>query len=89
MSSTTIDAVYEGGVFRPDAPPAVAEGTRVRLVVLTAEPDESPLEGSPDEVAAWLAEIAAMPMESAGREDVERFSGRDHDRILYGEGRAR
>ena len=37
---------------------------------------------SPAEI---IAAIAAQPMEAGGQE----FSGRDHDRILYGEGRAR
>jgi predicted DNA-binding antitoxin AbrB/MazE fold protein len=28
-----IQATYEGGVFKPDRPPALAESSRVRLVV--------------------------------------------------------
>lgn len=34
----------------------------------------------PEEVARWIAEIAALPMESPD----DGFSGRDHDTVLYG-----
>jgi hypothetical protein len=51
------------------------KGTRVAIIVITQEPTA---EGRiPADI---LAAIAALPMEIAGKE----FSGRDHDKILYG-----
>ena len=76
----TLEAVYENGVFRPTQPISLAEGTRVEVVVTANEPGSQPR--SPAEI---LAEIAALPIEGGG----EEFSGRDHDRILYGKKGAR
>jgi hypothetical protein len=51
------------------------KGTRVAIIVITQEPTA---EGRiPADI---LAAIDALPMEIAGKE----FSGRDHDKILYG-----
>jgi hypothetical protein len=52
-------------------------------VVLTIE-TEAPLR-SPERLIALLAEIAAMPAQSAD----DGFSGADHDKILYGSEGAR
>ncbi len=68
-------AVVEGGVLRPLAPITLQEGTRVELIIF--QPSNG-REGRPP--AEVLAEIAALPLEPGGQE----FSGRDHDRILYG-----
>ena len=80
--TTTIEAVYEGGNLRPLYPIALAEGQHVDVVILAHLTDErfkmSLNKKTPGEL---LAEIAAMPLEPSSVE----FSGRDHDKILYGE----
>ena len=71
----TISAVYENGVLILDEPLAVSDGVKVEIIVLPTEnkvPEKTPAE--------LLAEIAALPTEGNG----EKFSNRDHDRILYG-----
>ena len=74
--TTTVEAIYEQGVLRLIQPLSLAEGTRVDIIVITRE---SPAEGrTPADI---LAAIAALPMEVGG----EVFSGRDHDKILYGD----
>jgi predicted DNA-binding antitoxin AbrB/MazE fold protein len=78
--SITVDAIYENGVLRLKEPIPLAESASVRV---TIEPQTvAPASGNGDAqaTAAWLAQIAAMPMEPGG----EEFAGRDHDRILYG-----
>ena len=77
---TTVEAIYEHGVLRLMEPIALPDGTRVEVTVTAKEPVRE--ERTPAEI---LAAIAAMPMEASG----EEFSGRDHDRILYGEKGAR
>ncbi len=72
----TISAVYENGTLILDKPLAVSEGVKVQVIVLT------PQEKTPAEI---LAELAELPIE--GKTD--EFSGRDHDKILYGENGAR
>ena len=82
--SHTIPAIYDAGVFRPLEPVDLAEGTQVQVQVPTAEPL---VELSPEElahqqaaIAEFLAEMEAIPDE--GPDD--GFSGRDHDKVLYG-----
>ncbi len=70
--SQTISAVYENGVLVLDEPLSISEGSKVEITV-TLLKKKSPAE--------LLAEIAALPLE--GKTD--KFSGRDHDKILYGE----
>jgi len=72
----TIDAIYEGGVFKPTRPIRLKEGTHVR--VLLEQHVQAP---DPRRAAQLLAEIASLPLEGPGG-----FSGRDHDQVLYGEG---
>jgi predicted DNA-binding antitoxin AbrB/MazE fold protein len=78
--STSVEAIYENGVFRPLQHVDLAEGARVEVIVITRE--SPPRKRTPAEI---VAEIAAMDVES----DPEGFSGRDHDKILYGERDAR
>ena len=73
--SQTISAVYENGTLILDKPLAIPNGTKVEILVLP--PKNKKREQTPAEL---LAEIAALPME--GKTD--KFSGRDHDKVLYG-----
>jgi predicted DNA-binding antitoxin AbrB/MazE fold protein len=66
-----IEAVYEKGVIRPLQPLELPEGARLDLIVITHEPETN---GNAAEI---LAEIAALPLESAG----DTFAGREHDSI--------
>lgn len=74
--SQTISAIYENGVLRPEKPLEVSEGAKVEIVVTILESKKQ--KRTPAEI---LAELAALPIE--GKTD--KFSGRDHDKILYGE----
>jgi hypothetical protein len=78
-------AIVEQGRLRPTVPLNLPEGTQVELVIVPAAP-QPPGEGwrDPERVRAALARIDAIPVEPG-----PEFSGRDHDRILYGEGGAR
>ncbi len=78
--STSITAVFEGGLLRPTAPLALAEGTRVSLILLGA--DQSTREGL--DAASILAGIAALPTVGG-----DARTSRDHDQVLYGETGAR
>ena len=74
--TTTVEAIYEQGVLRLIQPLSLEEGTRVEIIVIMQEPTA---EGrTPADI---LAAIAALPIEAGG----EEFSGRDHDKILYGD----
>ncbi len=77
--SQVISAVYENGKLILDEPLAVSEGVKVKIIIL---PLEERQEKTPAEI---LAELAALPLE--GKTD--KFSGRDHDKILYGDEGAR
>ena len=74
--SHTISAVYENGTLILEKPLAVSEGVKVQVIVLTPQEKTS---------AEILTELAALPIESK----TDKFSGRDHDEILYGEDGAR
>lgn len=70
----SIEAVYEEGVLRLSQPIPLAEGTRVEVIVISTE--AKPKVQSAKDI---LAKIASMPLEGSN----DRFSGRDHDSILY------
>jgi len=76
--SQTISAIYENGTLILDEPLPVSNGVKVEVIILPVK--NKALEKTPAEL---LAEIAALPMEGNG----EKFSNRDHDRILYGKER--
>jgi predicted DNA-binding antitoxin AbrB/MazE fold protein len=85
--SRTIPAIFDAGVFRPLQPVDLANGTQVEVQVPVGSSQEVTAELSPEELArqradieAFLAEMEALPLE--GPDD--GFSGRDHDKILYG-----
>jgi predicted DNA-binding antitoxin AbrB/MazE fold protein len=77
--TTTAAAIYENGVLRPLSPLPLAEGARVEVTV-TDEAATPPAPPDTRSLIDSLREIAALPMES----DLGPFSGRDHDRVLYG-----
>ncbi len=70
----TISAVYENGTLILEKPLAISEGSKVEILVVSKESHKR----TPAEI---LAELAALPLE--GKTD--KFSNRDHDKILYGE----
>jgi predicted DNA-binding antitoxin AbrB/MazE fold protein len=74
--TTRFSAVFENGLLRPTEPVSFAEGVLVELIVIMT--NEVAIPPIPAQI---LAEIAALPIELDG----ESFSGRDHDRVLYGE----
>jgi predicted DNA-binding antitoxin AbrB/MazE fold protein len=74
----TIQAIYEGGVFKPREPVALDEGAAVELTV-RADPPFVPAD--PAAVLKLVEEMAAMPLH--GPDD--GFSGADHDKVLYGD----
>ncbi len=77
-----VTAVVEQGRLRPTVPLDLPEGTEVQIIIVPSAPAEPPKpRRRPHEI---LAELAALPDEPG-----PEFSGRDHDRILYGEGGAR
>jgi predicted DNA-binding antitoxin AbrB/MazE fold protein len=82
----TIPAIFDAGVFRPLKPVDLAEGTHVEvqvpLSVAEAGGELSPEQLSRQRLAIeeMLAEIESLPIE----EPDDGFSGRDHDKVLYG-----
>lgn len=69
-----IEAIYEGGIIRPVTPLELPDGARLDVIVMTRESPKA--NGN---AARVLAEIAALPLESAS----DSFSARDHDSVLY------
>jgi predicted DNA-binding antitoxin AbrB/MazE fold protein len=76
IMTRTIEAVYERGVLRLKEPVALADGTIVEVTIRTAEPSAE--NKTPAEI---LSAIASLPVEGDG----QPFSGRDLDKIIYGE----
>jgi predicted DNA-binding antitoxin AbrB/MazE fold protein len=71
--TNTIEAVYEGGVFRPVRKIDLTDGTHVEVIIpSTASPRD------PKAAAARLAEIAA----EARRTGPPDSASRDHDESL-------
>lgn len=73
--SETISAIYENGTLILEKPLSVSEGSKVEVIIIAEEKSQRK---TPAEL---LAEIAALPGEG---KNGEKFSNRDHDRILYG-----
>jgi predicted DNA-binding antitoxin AbrB/MazE fold protein len=73
--TSTVQAVYEQGVFRPLTPLALPEGQEVEVIIVSEPRADS------QTAASLLAEIAALPIEGSG----DPFTSREHDRVLYGE----
>jgi predicted DNA-binding antitoxin AbrB/MazE fold protein len=72
----TIEAVYEGGVLRPQRPLALKEHTRVQVVIETHEPEAQV--GDPAEDFVGFIKDAPEGVALAA----------DHDRYLYGDRRS-
>ena len=71
---TTVDAIYEGGVFKPEKPVDLEEKTRVRLVIESTPPvDDTDPTGwkTADELIGCIKDGPREPL------------GRDHDGHLY------
>lgn len=79
--TTSTTAVFEAGVLRPMTPLVLAEGTRVKLIVIS---DERNGKQAGRVAARILADIAALPT-SGG----DARTSQDHDQVLYGEQGAR
>jgi predicted DNA-binding antitoxin AbrB/MazE fold protein len=77
--SDTVTAVYEHGTLVLDEPLSIPEGSKVEIAILTDEHAKA------RRSAEILARLSALPLE--GKTD--KFSGRDHDKVLYGEDRTR
>jgi predicted DNA-binding antitoxin AbrB/MazE fold protein len=85
--SRTIPAIFDAGVFRPLQPVDLADGTHVEVQVPTVPSNEPAADLTPEELARqraaieeMIAEIESLPIE----EPDDGFSGRDHEKILYG-----
>ena len=76
--TTTAAAIYEHGMLRPLVPLPLAEGARVEVTV--TDDASSSQEAAAGRASDLLREIAGLPVESGD----DAFSGRDHDRLLYG-----
>ena len=80
--TTTLKAKLKNGVFLPSQPVDWPEGEEV---IITRQSETAPIAlptvlPDPERAKRIVAEIIAMPLEGTG----EKFSGTDHDRILYG-----
>ncbi len=74
--SQRLKAIYRNGTLVLDQQLSIANGNEVSVVVIADNDDRAKAKRLEDK----LSEIAALPSEGKG----EKFSGRDHDRILYG-----
>jgi predicted DNA-binding antitoxin AbrB/MazE fold protein len=84
--SERITAVVEDGLLRPTEPLALPNGTRLDLTITGSSGAVASVSPMPpiETVKKIVAAIAAIPIEPG-----PQFSGRDHDRILYGANGAR
>jgi predicted DNA-binding antitoxin AbrB/MazE fold protein len=78
--TASIEAVYEKGVFRPKNPVDLTDGTVVEITIRT-KGGIIRCESSPEEVNRYLDGIATLYKPS---EPEDKFSGADHDEVLYG-----
>ena len=72
VMSHTIPAVYENGLIRPLEEVVLKEGEEVSVIIGNNDV-------SAEKARDILASIAALPLENPG----DRFSGADHDTVLY------
>jgi predicted DNA-binding antitoxin AbrB/MazE fold protein len=78
-----VDAVFDGGVFRPLTPVAIPNGLQVRLHI-----EERVAKDDADAKArrrAAMDEFLRLAVELPPEGPDDGFSGADHDRVLYGQ----
>jgi predicted DNA-binding antitoxin AbrB/MazE fold protein len=80
--TTTVKAIFEGGLLRPLTPLELREGEEVDMTVRSLQEAAAP---APEYIEQLLAELAAAYVPTG---QVETTSV-DHDKILYGEKGAR
>lgn len=77
--STTVDAIYENGVFRPEKPVELADKTKVHLVIEKVAPAPA---ADDDDPTGWKTIdrlIGFIKSEGGQKEPI----GRDHDKYIY------
>lgn len=82
MTETTIQAIYEGGVFRPTEPVALKEGERVRLNVV------SPVQPDPKSVLGFRSQFSPEQRDllrriADAKTDGERASAFQESLLLF------
>ena len=73
---STVEAVYQGGVFRPVYRPDLAEGERVRLI----------FEKAPKPRPNQILQLAAAVYEGADPDDLTDIEEMSRRRDLFGDG---
>ena len=82
--SKTFSAVYQDGVFRPEVPPDLPEGTSVRLTIVPP-PRPLPSDGqAPLTGQALLDRIKAIASKFNPSTDRPEVTSNNVDAILYG-----
>lgn len=76
MMPTTIEAVFQDGIFRPKTPVELPEGTTVQVTVLPTP--------APFDPAAVLARIQAAHAKFIKETDNPEVTSENVDQILYG-----
>lgn len=88
--ATLVEARYAKGVLTLVEPLDLQDGAAVQLLILAqanhegdaASADQDRVGISAEDARAWFEEVRQLPLEANDAGDT--FSGRDHDRILYG-----
>ncbi len=75
--STTVDAIYENGVFKPEQPVKLEEKTKVHLTIEKAEPAPA---ADDDDPTGWKTAEELIGCIKDGPED----GAENHDKYLYG-----
>ena len=76
LMSSTVDAIYEDGVFKPEQPVSLKEKTRVHLVIEDASPA-----ADDDDPTGWKTAERFVGVWEGGVEG--EAVGENHDRYLY------
>lgn len=76
--STTVDAIYENGVFKPEQPVKLEDKTKVHLTIEKAEPAPA---ADDDDPTGWktIDRLIGCIEDTPPGEAI----GRDHDKYLY------
>lgn len=75
--STTVDAIYENGVFKPEQPVKLEDKTKVHLTIEKAEPALA----ADDDPTGWKTAMELMGCIKDAPPDMAE----NHDKYLYGE----